>query len=237
MTIGAWPMPAHHRLGAGHRLGRGPGGRDQLDRRDQVGRVDRVADEAAVAPGEPLGEPRGHDGRGGAREDAGRVGARRSSRHQSACLISRSSGAFSCTQSAPASASSRVGHRQHAPQHVGGGGTVQHVLGGEIGQQPLDRGQRRRRGVRVGIPQADRASRRGRRRSPRRGRPGRCRRWRRCRPSQRVSTLPQTPSDWPETPRPSGEIRNSDHGRDLVRRSPSGAARPSRGTGAPSPRR
>ena len=73
----------------------------------------------------------------------------------SARLISRSSGAFSCTQSAPASASARVGTATHAAEHVRGGRAVQHLLGGEIGQQAVDRDQRRLGRGRVGIPQAN----------------------------------------------------------------------------------
>ena len=72
--IGAWPTRVISVVGALDHRGIGPGRRAQLDQRRHVRRVDRMGDQAALAPGDVLGEAGRRDARGRAREDRIRRG-------------------------------------------------------------------------------------------------------------------------------------------------------------------
>jgi hypothetical protein len=108
--------------------------------------------QAALAFGQRLGELRRHDGRGRACQDGRGPASGAISAHR-AVLIATSSGAFSCTQSAPSKASASVPLHGDAALHRLAGLAVEEVVVGQVVEQLRHGGLGARRGLRVGIPQ------------------------------------------------------------------------------------
>ena len=238
ITIGAWPAATRKLRARSTVSGDGPRRRHHLGRRDEVGRVDRMDDEAAVPALQRLGEGRGQDRRGRAGEDRIRPAPARRARRRSARFTSRSSGVFSCTWAAPASASSRSSSSGDARASTAS------ASGRRAGRSRRGRAARRRsRRRRLGAPSVWSHSRTSWPARAKADRPGPADEARSddcdLRPSapHSVSTLPSTPSDWPEMFWPASREQERHHRRDVVGADHAAQRDLLAGSAPPSPRR
>ena len=111
-VAGTWPALRHQRTRSRHDSGIGPWRRAQFDQRDQIWRIDRVRDQAARAPGQPLGERACGNAAGRAREH--RVGRARAGPVRRTAPVSRRRALARSPARAPraATASARVAARR-----------------------------------------------------------------------------------------------------------------------------